>query len=81
MASLARQRLPLPAGVAAATATDGGGCARQILAVRRRPRRPVNLHIAAMASLARQRLPSAVRPRLTSLPPPPPGRTTIMVLW
>ena len=39
---------------------------------RPRPRRPVNLRIADMASLARQRPPSAVRPRLPSLPPPPP---------
>ena len=40
MASLARQRPPSPAVVAAATATDGGGRARQIVAVRHRPRRP-----------------------------------------
>jgi len=46
MASLARQCPPSPA-VVAATATDGGGRARQI-AIRRRPRHPVNL-IAAMA--------------------------------
>jgi len=48
MASLARQRPPSPAVVTAATATDGSGRARQIVAVRRHPRRPVNL-IAAMA--------------------------------
>ena len=39
MASLARQRPPSPA-VVAATVTDGGGRARQIVAVRHRPRRP-----------------------------------------
>jgi len=47
MASLAHQRPPSPA-VVAATTTDGGGRALQIVAVRRRPRRPFNL-IAAMA--------------------------------
>jgi len=40
MASLAHQHPPSPAVVAAATATNGGGRARQIVAVRRRPCRP-----------------------------------------
>jgi len=48
MVSLARQRPPSPAVVGAATAIDGSGPARQSVAVRRRPRLPVNL-IAAMA--------------------------------
>jgi hypothetical protein len=43
------RRPPSPAVVAAAATTDGGGRARQIVAVHRRPRRPVNLSIAAMA--------------------------------
>ena len=41
--SFAHQRPLLPAIVVATAATDGGGRARQIVAVRRRPRRPVNL--------------------------------------
>ena len=50
--SLARQRPPSPAVVVATAATDGGGCTRQIAAVRRRPRRPVNLrHPAPPQSL------------------------------
>ena len=42
------RRPPLHAVVAATAATDGGGRARQIVAVHRHPRRPINL-IAAMA--------------------------------
>jgi hypothetical protein len=42
-----RQLLLLPAIVVATAATDGGGRARQIVAVRRRPRRPVNLRSPA----------------------------------
>ena len=62
MASLARQRPPSPA-VVAATATDGGGRARQIVAVRHRPRRPAAALAVPSTSVLRpwRPLPVSVR--------------------
>ena len=50
MASLAHQRPPSPAVVTAATATNGGGRAQQIVAVRHRPRRPATALALAVPS-------------------------------
>jgi hypothetical protein len=53
--SLTRQRPPLPAlDVAAATNTDGGGCAQQIVAVHRCPCRPANSLVVPSTSVAQR---------------------------
>ncbi len=54
LSSLARQRPPSPAIVVAAAATDGSGRAWQIVAVRRRPRRPT-ASLAVPSTFAGQR--------------------------